>query len=93
MISTVIYILILLAACGIDHLPVSVLSHENAVMLQYAVFCTLIVYWAVRAGDRLYVRGIVWMHRVLVFLFMLMMNFSCMQRVVFAGVYPWEHVF
>ena len=93
MISTVIYILILLAACGIDHLPVSVLSHENAVMLQYAVFCTLIVYWAVRAGDRLYVRGIVWMHRVLVFLFMLMMIFSCMQRVVFAGVYPWEHVF
>lgn len=93
MISIVIYILILLAASGIDLLPAYVLSHENAIMLQYVIYCTLIVFWAVRAGDRLSGRGIVMMHRILVFFFILMMFFSCMQRVVFAGIYPWEHIF
>ena len=92
MISIVVYILVLLATSGIDLLPAHVISHENALMLQYTIYCTLIVFWAVRAGDRLSGRGIVMMHRILVFLLILIMFFSCLQRVVFVGMYPWEHI-
>ena len=88
-----VYTLIILAVSGIDLLPGHILSHGSAFLIQYAVFCVLIVLWAISAQNRLTTPGIRMMHVWLVFFFILRLFFGRMHRLVFAGVYPWEHIF
>ena len=90
--DVLVYILVLIGISGIDLFPARVLSHENALMIQYAVYCGLVLYWSVSAGRRITERPIRRMQKIVVMLFLFMFFLSRLRRVVFEGIYPAEHL-
>ena len=88
-----VYTVLLFAISGIDLLPAHVLSHENALMIQYAVYCVMIALWAISVQNRLMTQALRRMHVLLVGIFVLRFFISRMHRLVFAGFWPEEHIF
>ncbi|MBR0164826.1 MAG: hypothetical protein IJQ12_09155 [Lachnospiraceae bacterium] len=88
--KVVLYILILLGISGLDLSPA--FSRENSLMIQYGVYCVMIVLWSVSAGRRISGVNIRRIQKLVVTLFILLLFLGRLRQVVFAGVYPAEHL-
>lgn len=91
MVFFILYFLILIGISCIDLLPAFADARESALMIQYAVYCALIIFWSVSAGRRITNRPIRRIQKIIVFCFVLIMFFGRLRVVAFAGVYPLEH--
>lgn len=89
-IKLILYLLILIGISGLDLVPF--LSQENAMMIQYVVYCVMIVLWSVSAGRRISGVNIRRIQKIVVTLFILMLFLGRLRLVVFAGIYPAEHL-
>ena len=87
----VLYGLLMVAVSCISLLPEEVLPGHAASMIEYACFVTLVLEWAHSARERLFHPQLRKWHLLITALFLIILFFSRLRRVVFAGIYPIEH--